>query len=336
MIAQWVAEEEKVVAEKLRVLAVTNCYPTEQMQGDTPCIRDQILALSTMGIQVDVLLIDRTKRHLSYLKVAWQLFLTSFQRKRYDLIHAYYGYAGLLARLQLKYPVVITFRGSDLMSRKNRLIGPLVAKLVDGVIVMSEEMKRMSGRKDARIIPFGVDLERFSPYPMGQARADLGLPPGDKLVLFPWDPSRPEKRFDIVTAAVEKLQKEQENIRLVAVWGKPPEVIAKYMNACNALILASDREGAPMAVREAIACHLPVVSVDVGDVRQVIGDIEGCYLCQQDAADLAEKLCMALHRERRLAGNRVAEKLALKPVTEQVIEVYTHVLNNNKKPHLSH
>jgi teichuronic acid biosynthesis glycosyltransferase TuaC len=111
------------------------------------------------------------------------------------------------------------------------------------------------------------------------------------------------------------------------VWDKPPEIIAKYMNACNVLVLASDREGAPMTVREAIACNLPVVSVDVGDVRQIIGDIEGCYLCQQDSEDLAEKLRMALKHERRLDGSQVARKLDVQQATEQVLEVYKKVLN---------
>jgi glycosyltransferase involved in cell wall biosynthesis len=328
---QGSAVERGVTTRKLRVLAVTNHYPTAEMQGDTPCIRDQILMLSQMGLEVDVLQLDRTARRLSYVKVAWRLFLASFQRKRYDLIHAYYGYTGLLARLQVRYPVVVTFRGSDLLSRWNRFIGPVVAKCVDGVIVMTDEMKQVSRRADARIIPFGVNLQVFRPYPMERARGELGLPPGERLVLFPWDPRRPEKRFDVVQAAVEKLQRDDSNVRLVVVWDKPPATIATYMNACNALVLASDREGAPMTVREAVACNLPVVSVDVGDVRQVIGDIAGCFLCRQDPEDVAQKLRMALQRGRRLEAARVATTLGVREATEQVIQVYQRVLDTRRR-----
>jgi len=311
----------------MKVLAVTNHYPSEESPGDTPCIRDQILTLRRLGIEVDVVPIDRARRRSSYFQVALRLFLTSFRRKRYDLIHAYYGYPGLLALLQFKVPVVVTFRGSDLLSRRNRHLGPWIAKQVEGVIVMSEEMRRVSGREDARIIPFGVDLGPCSPYPMERARIDLGLPLGDKLVLFPWNPGRPEKRFDIASAAVEQLQAERRNLRLVPVWDEPPETVFKYMNACDALVLVSDREGAPMAVREALACNLPVVSVDVGDVRQVINDLEGCYLCRQDADDVAEKLRLALDRERRLEGSR-ARVLDVKQASEAVIEVYNSVLDH--------
>lgn len=316
----------------MRVLAVTNHFPTQERQGDTPCIRDQILTLRSLGIDVEVLQIDRRRKRASYLAVAWRLFLTSFRRKRYDLIHAYYGYAGLLARLQVKVPVVVTFRGSDLLSRRNRLIGPMVARWAAGVIVMSEEMRRVSRRADAQIIPFGVDLELFRPQPMGRCRVDLGLPLGDKLVLFPWDPGRPEKRFDVVKAAVERLQQDPGAVRLLTVWDEPPETIVKYMNACDALVLASDREGAPMAVREAIACNLPVVSVDVGDVRQVIGDIEGCYLCRQDAGDLAQKLRMALDRGHRLDAAPMARNLDVRRASERVIEVYDRVLGKGRRP----
>lgn len=318
------------MVSNIRVLVVTNTYPTDEMPGDTPCIKDQILVLRAQGVEIDLLLIGRSRRRQSYAVAAWRLFLTSFQGRRYDLIHAYYGHSGLLARLQLRYPVVVTFRGSDLLGPKDGAIGRLVARLVEGVIVVSEEMKRAAKREDAHIIPFGVKLGLFTPYPMERARRDLGLPLDDKLVLFPWDPARVEKRFDVVKEAIQALQKEQENARLVVVYSKPRELVAKFMNACNAMVLASDHEGAPMAVREAMACNLPIVSVDVGDVRQIIGDTEGCYLCKREAADLAEKLGWALSREGRTDGVRVVEKMDVAWAARQVISVYNLVINRKR------
>jgi len=315
------------VAEEIRVLAVTNTYPTADAPGDTPCVKDQILALRAQGVKADLLLIDRSERKLSYARAAWQLFLTSFQSERYDLIHAFYGHSGLLARLQLRCPVVVTFRGSDLLGRRDGAIGKIVAKLVEGVIVMSEEMKRASKRKDAHIIPFGVNSMLFAPCPKEQTRRDLGLSLGAKLVLFPWDPARREKRFDIVEAAIQILQKEYESVHLVTVFNKPHEVVAKHMNACDVMVLASDREGAPMAVREAMACNLPIVSVDVGDVRQIIGDTEGCYLCRREPGDLAEKLGWALSRGDRTDGVRVVKHMHAAWASRQVISVYNLVLN---------
>lgn len=313
------------MARGIRVLAVTNHYPSEASPGDVPCIRDQVHALRRLGLEVDVLRIDRTRRRRSYAEVACRLLLTTFRRGRHDLVHAYYGYAGLLARLQVGRPVVVTFRGSDLMSARNRRIGPVLASLADGVVVMSEEMRRASRRDDARVIPFGVNLELFSPSSRERARADLGLPCDEKLVLFPWDPARPEKRFDVARAAIEKLGQERGDVRLVTLRNEPPETVSRYMNACDALVLVSDREGAPMAVREALACRLPIVSVDVGDVRDVIGGVPGCFLCRREAADVADKLRDALSLPRRVDGPPTTIS-SVSDAAEQVVDVYEAVL----------
>jgi glycosyltransferase involved in cell wall biosynthesis len=301
------------------------------MKGDTPCIKDELTYLQDHGVTVDLLVIDRTNK-LNYLKAGWKLFLLSFQPKRYDLIHAYYGHCGLLARLQFTSPVVVTFRGADLVCRKGHsfekdaVIGRAVARLVDGVIVMSEEMKAASGRKDTSVIPFGVNPDVFKPGPMEQARRDLNLPLDEKLILFPWNPARPQKRFDLVEQAVEILAQKQIRARLVVVYDKPHEVLAQYMNACDTLVLASDREGSPVAVREAVVCGLPVVATDIGDVVELIAGRENCYLSKLEVGDLAEKLGLALHRGRTASAPPAIDRLVVDWTARQVLTVYDHVL----------
>jgi len=312
----------------MSVLLLTNTYPTDSEPGATPCLKRQVSALRAQGVEIELFHIDHLNK-LNYVRAAWKMFLMSFHRKRYDLIHAHYGHCGMLARLQFKYPVVVTFHGSDLLDRKDRVIGRIAAKLADGVIVMTQQMKCATGRKDAHIIPFGVDTDLFTPYPTAEARRDLGLPLDAELVLFPWNPARPVKRFDIVREAIRILQEKQEKARLIVVYDKPQEVVAKHMNACDVMILASDHEGSPMAVREAMACNLPIVSVDVGDVRQIIEDVEGCYLCEQEAEDLAQKLSWALDRGGRTDGARMIKKLDAAWAARKVISVYDSVLSKS-------
>jgi glycosyltransferase involved in cell wall biosynthesis len=272
----------------IRVLVVTNTYPSEIRPGDTPSIKDQVEDLKRLGVVIEVIYINH-RRKINYLIGALKIFLLSFKPKKYDLIHAFYGHTGVLATLQIQYPVVVTFLGSDLLSKKESWIGKYVARRVNGVIVMTEEMKKASNRPDARVIPFGANTDIFKPYPSRQARMELGLPHDKKLVLFPWEPTRPEKRYWIAQEVVKLLQPDYD-VELLTVFNKPREIIAKYMSACDVLLLTSDHEGAPLAVRESLACRLPVVSVDVGDVRKLVEITGGGYIASDEATDIVEKV----------------------------------------------
>jgi teichuronic acid biosynthesis glycosyltransferase TuaC len=318
------------VTEKIRILAVTNTYPITEKPGDTPQIRDQLDALKARGVEVDLMYVDRYKGKRGYAEAAWRILLLTFQRKRYDLIHAYYGHCGLLARLQARYPIIVTFLGSDLLDPKDSPIGKVVARLADGIIVQSIEMKQIAKRDDAFIIPFGVNLDLFISYPMEDARQELGLALDEKLVLFPWNPARHVKRFDLVQEAIQIVQERYNRVRLVSLFDQPHETVVKYMNACNVMVLASEHEGSPMALREAMACNLPIISVDVGDVRQIIENTEGCYLCKREPADIAEKLCLALERGCRTYGGRVVRQADAAWGANQVMLLYDYVLNSLK------
>lgn len=315
------------MTEKLRVLVVTNTYPTADKPGDSPQIRDQVEALRARNVAVEVWYIDRYKGKRSYAQAAWQIFRLSFQKKHYELIHAYYGHCGLLALLQGKYPTVVTYLGSDLLSRTDGLIGKTAARFASGIIVQSEEMRRASNRSDACIIPFGINLGLFSPRPMEEARRELGLGLDDKLVLFPWDPARRVKRFDLVQKAVQIVQQQWERVSLVVVFDQPHEIVARYMNACDVLVLASEHEGSPMALREAMACDLPVIAVDVGDVHQIIASMEGCYMCERDPSEIAEKLGLVFERGGRTNGAQAIRQADADWGADQVLRLYHRVLH---------
>lgn len=299
--------------DNIHVLVLTNTYPTEARPGDTPSIKDQVEDLKRLGVSVEVFHING-KRKINYLIGALKVFLLSFKPKKYDLIHAFYGHTGVLARFQSKYPVVVTFLGSDLLtshllSKKDRWIGAIAARIANGVIVMTEEMKKASNRQDACVIPFGANGTIFKPYPASAARAELGLKMEKKFILFPWEPTRPEKRYWIAQEVVRLLQSDY-NVELLTVYNRPREIIAKYMSACDAMLLTSEHEGAPLAVREALASRLPVVSVDVGDVRKIVEETGGGYIASQDASDLAKKISWVFEGKEKLFDHPSKMKLS--------------------------
>jgi glycosyltransferase involved in cell wall biosynthesis len=276
-----------------------------------------------------VLFIDKNKSNLNYLKAALTVFWNAQIRHRYQIIHAHYGfYCALTARMQWRIPVVVTFRGSDVMWERERPISRFVANHSYQSIVMTDEMKQQLGREDALIIPYGIDLEMFKPVPQADARRKLNLPPDAPLILFPYDPGRSLKRFDLVEQAAEILKAEFPDVQVLAVHNEPHENIAAYMNACDVMVLTSKREGAPVAIREAMACNMPIVSVDVGDVAEVINGTEGCYLVKHDAADIAEKLAWVLRSRQRTNGRLAAQKMSLDQSAAQVAAIYTDIVQS--------
>ncbi len=311
----------------MRVLFVTNQYPTGKKPGAGPCIEQQKESLERLGLNVDVLYFDGIRSRLNYLKAMARIFWIIQICNQYDLVHAHYGFSGIVARAQLRCPVVVTFRGSDVLTQRERPFSRWVASHVDRVIVMSEEMKQLLGRNNANVIPYGIDLDMFKPCSQLVARQELGLQSKPPLILFPYDPRRPEKRFDLANQAVTLLKKEFPDVELLAIHGRPHTTVVDYMNACDVMVLTSDTEGAPVAIREALACNLPIVSVDVGDVAKVIRDIEGCYVCSRSPDVIATNLALALRARKRTNGRLVATNFEISKSTREVAKIYEELLH---------
>ena len=161
------------------------------------------------------------------------------------------------------------------------------------------------------------------------ARVALNRQPAeDRLVLhvLNYAPERRAPDLDIIEEAVGRLQVHDAEVQLLLLIEKPHQVVPQYLCAADVLVLASDFEGSPIVIKEAMACNLPIVSTDVGDVADLIGDTEGCYLCKQTAEDVADKLRRALSFGRRTEGRRAVQHLSLPAIADRIIEVYREVL----------
>lgn len=313
----------------LRVLVVTNMYPDVQNPDHGTFIRDQVEGLRARGHQVDVLLVGGKRRWWSYLPGTFRLWRQVLTHD-YDILHAHYVFSGIVARTQFRYPLVVSFHGAAEMEGWTGTLCRLLAPLVDGVAVTSKYHKHDLGYAEAKVIPCGVDLDLFSPKPQEEARQLLGLPADQKLVLYV-GLLRPEKRLDIIQRAVDILRGAGERVQLIVASGLPHEVIPLYMNACDVLALASEFEGSPVVVKEAMACNLPIVSVDVGDVRDLIANTEGCYICQRDPADMAAKLRQALAFGRRTDGRERIQYLNVEATIDGVIALYEEALAKRRR-----
>src|SRR5205823_3231175 len=154
-----------------------------------------------------------------------------------------------------------------------------------------------------RIIPNGIDLERFKPLDQNTCRNRLGWRADRFNVLFPTNSGGdPRKRPELARAAAEAAERSGFNVEMHDLRGVPHGQVPIWLNASDAVLLTSLHEGSPNIIKEALACNVPVVSVDVGDVRERIQGIDGCYIAYADASDLASKLQLVRAGFRRVAG----------------------------------
>lgn len=322
----------------LRVLMVTGDYPTEQKPHSGTFIKSQVDSLIAAGIDVEIIHPKAGPVLLRYASAIIQVLLKTLTQ-RFDVVHGHYGQWCFMARMQWTTPVVASFLGSDLLSTlainpAYSKIDALVAQIsrwlcqrVDAVIVKSEGMKKATLVSEGNIfiIPNGVDFELFRPIPRAAARAVLGWKQDHYYVLFGNDPRIPIKNFPLAQAAVECLRARGISAELVVANGLPQTKVVLYINASNALILPSLAEGSPNIVKETMACNVPVVATDVGDVAQVIGRTRGCSVCPPDPQALAAALEQALHHTGPTTGRSDIMHLDRRVVAKQVIAVYEKV-----------
>lgn len=326
----------------MRVLVVTNMYPTQDRPAFGIFVKEQVDSLREAGVDVDVLAFDGSDRIRNYLEAGRTLRRT-LRENPHNLVHAHYGLTGVVARMQTRCPVVVTFHGSDLLgevgSRKQytlqgkvkTVISRLVALCVAQRIVVADMLKSKLWLRSAVTIPMGVDLSLFKPMAPREAREQLGLPHDKQRVLFVAHPNDHTKRFDIAQAAVRLLQEAKLNIELLPLYNVPHHQVPLYMNACDVLLLTSMHEASPCVIKEAMACNLPIVSVNVGDVAERIDGVEGCYLCDRTPQDVAAKLCKVLENGRRIDGREEMQNLSLQGVARKVIAVYEDTLATHSR-----
>jgi teichuronic acid biosynthesis glycosyltransferase TuaC len=316
----------------VRILVVTNMYPVAEEPALGIFVQEQVESLRAKGVDggvdggvdVDVFFINGPHSRLNYVTGFFR-YLPVPLRQRYDLIHAHYPLTGAIARFEVGAPLVVTYHGIEVVYGWQGTLCRALAPLVDRVIVTSARVRTDLGMSRASVIPCGVNMDLFQPESRAEARAALGLPQDKKLVLF-CAAMRPEKRFHLVQAAMSRLSAADPQVRLVIATGQPHQVVPHYMNACDALVLTSEYEGSPMVIKEAMACNLPIVSVDVGDVAEIISGTGGCLICQPTPEDVASKLAQVLQRGERTQGRANIAHLSLENIADRLIGEYEDVL----------
>ena len=330
------------MATDLRVLLITSEWPTSEHPEWAPFIVRQVEYLRKAGVDVDVFSFRGAKNPLNYARAWGQVRQLLKVNQKYDLIHAQFGQSAFLA-LPLPCPLVVTYHGSDVLGIVDaqgnytlagwalRLFSQLVSFSASGVIVVSKEIGQSLPRRDFHIIPSGLNMEMFVPMPKADACRKIGLDENRRFILFGASPSVARKRFALAQSAFRLVAGQVPNAELISLNHVPHNLVPFYVNASDVLLLVSLHEGSPNVVKEALACNVPVVSTDTGDVRELIGAIEGCVLCDDDRPEtIASALLKTLERNQRINGRQTVLDLNEDILTQKVIRVYRQAIEMKK------
>ncbi|HEY5431680.1 MAG TPA: glycosyltransferase [Solirubrobacteraceae bacterium] len=321
----------------MRALIVTNMYPTPARPALGRFVADQVAALRRTG-EVDLEVFSfGPGGYGAYVGAARQLRARGHRhgwrgwpgrpgwRAKYDIVHAHYGLTTWPALAVPARARLVTLHGTDLAHPRSRPITLAGLRFNDLVGVVSAPLAgsvpRWASRGRVAILPCGIDLHRFARLDRAEARRRLGLSADGPYLLFPSDPARPEKRHDLARAAAG-------DTPLLTLENLDPEEVPLWINAANAVLIPSDREGFGLAALEALACDVPVLATPVGIAAEVLAGVAGT-LCAPFSVS-AWRAALAPHLaapDPRIAGRAHAEPFSSDRMARRVLDAWRRLLD---------
>jgi teichuronic acid biosynthesis glycosyltransferase TuaC len=307
----------------MHALIVTNMYPDDAHPARGSFVRDQVQALRRLpGVEIEVFSFAGGDLR-GYARAAAML-RRQLGGARFDVVHAHFGltaWPALAARAKLRG---VTLHGTDLAHPRSRAITLASLRRYELVAAVSAPLARSvpgwAVRGKVAVLPVGVATDRFTPIPRARARQELGLDPNGPLLLFPADPLRPEKRFDHARSVAG-------DVPLLTLGNVPPEQVPLWVNAVNAVLIPSEREGFGLAVLEALACDVPVLATPVGIAAEVLRHVAGTYCGAFEpgvwAAALAPHVAAP---DPRVAGRAIAEQFSTDRMADRLVGAWRALL----------
>ena len=303
-----------------------------------PFIEEQMAALEACNVEI-IRYAVTGKGIMGYLRELPQ-FKHMIRKEKPDVIHAHFGLCGLLATLAvigLHTPVVVTYHGCDINAKKNRPFSQIAMRLSTWNIFVSYRQmlnafgteQRANNNSKWSIIPCGIDTSLFNSKRMCEEWFKNRFT-GKKYVLFAGsfdnfvkDPTLAKKTEEIYNTIHPN-----QPIELLELRGYTRNEVVTLMYKCDTLLLTSLREGSPQVIKEAMVCGCPIVSVDVGDVRERLTGLDGCYVALSRTPEELAKLLEKSVPFGRTNGREqlLAAGLDNAQIAEKLISIYTKVI----------
>ncbi len=308
---------------------------------------------------------------LAYRKVSRIL-----AKEKVDLIHSFihpntvfFSHMAMLTRSVKAWVLAIHASGSPAGGRLIGRFQKLFLSRVSRYVALADAHKRylvdVEGLPEKKIdvINNGVDVDKFHPGPSDpDFKKGLGISEGEQVVTTVASLNR-RKRIDLLLQSASIVLEKRRHVRFLIVGGGPErnrlEHLTRYfgieknvtftgirddtpaiLRASDLFVLASMRgtETFPLVLLEAMASGLPVVSTDVGSVRELVVDGESAIVVPPENAEaLAQAIEILLTNEEKarvfgMKGREVAvERFTLDQMSIRMERLYEHVLSRSRR-----
>ena len=310
----------------MRVLFVSS---GNSKNGISFLVFEQGESLRSLGYEIDYYLV-KGKGLKGYLSNLISL-RKKYKLGNYDIVHAHNIFCGYLCGIALLKPLVVSLMGWNVQKflLKN-LIYIFNFISWDVCIVKSQSMQLALKKMQVEIIPNGVDINVFKPMNRIIAQEYLNWDVNKKHFLFPADPRIEIKNFPLCEQAIGILS--NDDYVLHTLGGVERKDMPYYYNSSDVVIFTSKGEGSPNVIKEAMACNCKIVSVTVGDVPERFKEVKGCFLCQYQVEDIAQKIIEALNfPDKEVTSRQAILSFNSSLIAERLSEVYRSVMSRQNR-----
>ena len=310
----------------MRILLVAR-YKQGFQSHIMPFVSEQGDAIRALGHEVDFFLVEG--KGLSSYFLSRKRLLVKIKAFNPDVIHAHYGLSGITAVLQNKVPVVTTFHNGETLGFWQNFLSSIFSLRASYMIYVAQHIYAkvyFKRKKNYSILPCGVNLDECTITDHEQARLELGFDAKKKYILFGGAFANLRKNYPLLQKGIELLQR--NDIVTLEMKGLSRAEVSKLLCACDLFALPTKSEGSPQALKEAMACNCPIMATDVADIKHLLGNVEGHYICTFEPENVAETLAKALDFNQRTKGRERILELGLEncQIARRLVDIYKSVV----------
>jgi len=311
--------------------------PQGSQPGAMQFVYRLVKSLRENGLEIELLTVRTSFLPHIFIKQAMRIRRETTSQKFEGVVAQYGTYTGLITTLFSRLPVIVTFRGSDLnyVPSENifkwviqNMASQIAAARSSGIVCVSRKLSKklwLGKNRKLAIIPSNIDLENFLPKRQDKCRKILGWDPIEPVCIFFSGSNHRVKRLDLAREIEARLQKNGSPVKFMIFDHINSDMLSIVMNAADCMVFLSDHEGSPNIIKEACACNLPIISVDVGDVSDVLKDVDNCCIVPRDISIISECVERLSSLKTRTNGINQSELYSATRIAKLTIDFYVDI-----------